>query len=57
MALLGVSIEHRHSAFSDAAATAQVFLKLLPLLAERHIITLAQAIEASKKTPYARLKY
>jgi len=57
MALLGVSIEHRHSAFSDAAATAQVFLKLLPLLAERHIITLGQAIEASKKTPYARLKY
>jgi DNA polymerase-3 subunit epsilon len=57
MALLGVSIEHRHSAFSDAEATAQIFLKLVPLLAERHIITLGQAIEASKKTPYARLKY
>ena len=57
LALLGVSIEHRHSALSDAEATAQVFLKLLPLLAERGIITLGQAIEASKKTPYARLKY
>jgi DNA polymerase-3 subunit epsilon len=57
MALLGVSIEQRHSALSDATATAQVFLKLLPLLAERGIITLGQAIEASKKTPYARLKY
>ena len=57
LALLGVNIEHRHSAFSDAAATAQVFLKLLPLLAERDIITLGQAIDASKKTPYARLKY
>ena len=57
LALLGVSIEHRHSALSDAEATAQIFLKLLPLLAERGIITLGQAIEASKKTPYARLKY
>ena len=57
MALLGVSIEQRHSALSDATATAQIFLKLLPLLAERGIITLGQAIEASKKTPYARLQY
>ena len=57
MALLGVSIEHRHSAYSDAVATAQVFLKLVPLLEERGVITLRQAIEASKKTPYARLSY
>lgn len=57
MALLGVSIEHRHSAYSDAVATAQVFLKLVPLLEERGVITLGQAIEASQKTPYARLAY
>jgi DNA polymerase III epsilon subunit family exonuclease len=57
MALLGVEIEHRHSAYSDAVATAQVFLKLVPLLEARGIITLGQAIEASKKTPYARLSY
>ena len=57
MGLLGVSIEHRHSAYSDAVATAQVFLKLVPLLEERGVITLRQAIEASQKTPYARLSY
>ena len=57
MALLGVEIEHRHSAYSDAVATAQVFIKLVPLLAERGIITLRQAVEASKNTPYARLSY
>ena len=57
MALLGVSIEHRHSAYSDAVATAQVFLKLVPLLEGQGIITLRQAIEASAKTPYARLSY
>lgn len=57
MALLGVSIEHRHSAYSDAVATAQVFLKLVPLLEEQGVITLRQAIEASQKTPYARLSY
>lgn len=57
MALLGVSIEHRHSAYSDAVATAQVFLRLVPLLEERGVITLRQAIDASRKTPYARLMY
>jgi DNA polymerase-3 subunit epsilon len=54
---LGVAIEHRHSAYSDAIATAQVFLRLVPLLEERGVITLRQAIEASAKTPYARLAY
>lgn len=57
MALLGVTIEHRHSAYSDAVATAQVFLKLVPLLEERGIMTLRQAIEASAKSPFAKLAY
>jgi DNA polymerase III subunit epsilon len=34
-----------------------VFLKLVPLLAERGIRTLKQAREASQRTPYAKLEY
>ena len=37
--------------------TAEVFLKLIPLLAERGIETLGQAREAAQKTYYARLNY
>jgi len=34
-----------------------VFLKLVPLLAEKGIYTLGQAREAAQKTYYARIKY
>ena len=54
---LGISIDTRHNALADALATAEVFLKLLPLLAEKGIVTLRQALEASEKTFYARVKY
>jgi DNA polymerase-3 subunit epsilon len=37
--------------------TAEIFLKLLPLLAERGIHTLGQAREATQQTYYARIKY
>jgi DNA polymerase-3 subunit epsilon len=53
----GVVSEKRHSATGDAKATAQVFLKLLPLLEEKGIRTLQQALEASRETYYAKLKY
>jgi DNA polymerase-3 subunit epsilon len=37
--------------------TGEVFLKLVPLLAERGIRTLREAREASQKTLYAKLRY
>ncbi len=56
-ARLGVTVSARHSAAGDALTTAQVFLKLLPLLRQREIVTLGQAREAAKGSYYARLRY
>jgi DNA polymerase-3 subunit epsilon len=54
---LGVPVLGRHSALGDALVTAEVFLKFVPLLAERGIRTLGQAREAAQQTYYARLTY
>ncbi len=54
---LGIKIDQRHNALEDALATGEVFLKLVPLLASQGIVTIRQALEASEKTYFARVKY
>ncbi|HRH13740.1 MAG TPA: exonuclease domain-containing protein [Azonexus sp.] len=54
---LGIDIDSRHNALDDALVTAEVFLKLVPLLAEKEIVTVRQALEVSSKTYFARVKY
>ncbi|MGE5256804.1 MAG: exonuclease domain-containing protein [Hyphomicrobiales bacterium] len=54
---LGVTIMGRHTALGDAMGTAEIFLRLMPLLDALGIRTFKQAREASQKTFYARLKY
>ena len=53
----GLNILGRHTAIGDAMVTAEILLRLIPLLAERGIHTLGEALEASRKTWYARVKY
>jgi DNA polymerase-3 subunit epsilon len=54
---LGINIIGRHTALGDAIVTGEVFLKMIPLLAEKGVRTLKDARDAAEKTYYARIKY
>lgn len=53
----GVSAAGRHTAVGDALMTGEIFLRMIPLLSERGIVTLKQARDACERTYYARLRY
>ncbi|MBE2261540.1 MAG: DNA polymerase III subunit epsilon [Burkholderiaceae bacterium] len=52
-----ITVLGRHTALGDAIVTAEVWLRLIPLLQEMGIRTVREAREAAQKTYYARLKY
>jgi DNA polymerase-3 subunit epsilon len=54
---LGINVIGRHTALGDALVTGEVFLKMIPLLADMGIVTLRQALDAAKLTYFARIKY
>ena len=53
----GITVEGRHTALGDAVLTAEVMMRLIPLLQAMGIRTLGQARAASQQTYYARIKY
>ncbi|MDX9896961.1 MAG: exonuclease domain-containing protein [Desulfofustis sp.] len=53
----GVTIVGRHTAMGDAIATAEIFLRLIPILQSKGIVTLEDAIKASKRIYFRRIRY
>lgn len=54
---LGIPIVGRHTSLGDAIVTAEIFIKLLPLLAAQGIVTLEDALDASQRTYLAQVTY
>lgn len=52
-----ITIVGRHTALGDALVTAEILLKLIPLLEAQGIHTLEDALNASIKSPFAKIKY
>jgi DNA polymerase-3 subunit epsilon len=52
-----ITIVGRHTALGDALVTAEILLKLIPLLEAQGIHTLEEALNASIKSPFAKIKY
>jgi len=57
VAAFGIEPVGRHSALGDALITAELLLRLLPLLEQRGIHTLRQAREAIQQSRPARNRY
>ncbi|GAA4414314.1 exonuclease domain-containing protein [Quisquiliibacterium transsilvanicum] len=53
----GIAVIGRHTALGDALVTAEVLLRLIPLLEAMGIHTLGQAREEAQRTYFARLSY
>jgi DNA polymerase-3 subunit epsilon len=54
---LNITIVGRHTALGDSIVTAEVLIKLIPLLEAQGILTLEDALTASEKSAFAKLGY
>jgi len=54
---LGITVTGRHTALGDALITAELLVKLIPLLKQRDIHTMGQALKASRDSRFADLTY
>jgi len=55
--LVGIEVTGLHTSLGDALVTAELFLRLIPLLEERGLHTFGQVQEAERRTFYSRLEY
>jgi DNA polymerase III subunit epsilon len=54
---LNLTVVGRHTALGDALVTAEILLKLIPLLEAQGIMTLEDALRVSRSSSYASLTY